>query len=559
MHIVRSFLLSLLLPLSARAAVVVTTSLDALQKAVAAAGPGDEIVLKNGTYTASAALTFSGVAGTETKSVVIRAETVGGATIAGRTAVVIDKSAHVRLSGFRFTFQALADKGVQVKASHHVEIRDNHFELAETTLKNYWLVIDGAMVDGTAPHHVTIARNAFRNKTQEGCFVVVYGRSSPYGIARNVTIEGNLFKGHSFAGSNGGEAIRFGDSNRQNDPTDSEIRGNLFEDCDGDVEVVSVKSTRLKVWGNTLRSNQGSIVLRHGDSCQVVGNFLLGNIGGIRIYGDNQAVVGNHLAGNTNLKPDGSVSSSYATLGIGMGSQADLADGENTYDQPSGGIVAFNTLVDNNSRGLEVVKIKTETFAPTAMGILNNVVVSDKGSLSTFAAAPTSATIDGNLLFGKATAGDLARTFSADPLLVEDADGIRRPSAGSPVVDAAVRPSLVPSWYTADIDGQTRSGAFDLGADERLSSPVSARPLQAPDVGPGTGRIPVGSSREAPVAAGSRAASLELFDLSGRRMASWADRGPVDPSKLLAGMRPGTYVVRVQGQGVVRSSVVVAP
>lgn len=558
MRLVPTLLISLLLPLSARAAVVVATSLDALQKAVAAAAPGDEIVLKNGTYTASAALTFSGVSGTETKSIVIRAETVGGATIAGKTALVIDKSAHVRLSGFRFTFQALADKGVQVKASHHVEIRDNHFELAETTLKNYWLVIDGAMADGTAPHHVTIARNAFRNKTQEGCFVVVYGRSSPYAIARNVLIEGNLFKGHSFTGANGGEAIRFGDSNRQNDPTDSEIRGNLFEDCDGDVEVVSVKTTRLKVWGNTLRSNQGSIVLRHGDSCQVVGNFLLGNIGGIRIYGDNQAVVGNYLAGNTNLKPDGSVSSSYATLGIGIGSQADLADGENTYDQPSGGIVAFNTLVDNNSRGLEVVKIKTETFAPMGMRILNNVVVSDRGSLSSFAMAPAGATIDGNLLFGKATVGDLARTFSADPSLTADADGIRRPASGSPVIDAAVRSSMIPSWYTTDIDGQTRSGAFDLGADERLATTGGGRPLVVADVGPGTTKVPVGVAPRRTAAGENGGTGAELFDLSGRRLAVWAEGFRELPTALRQ-QRPGTYVLRVRERGQVRSSVHVVP
>lgn len=546
----RRFLPAILLAAAippARAATVQVASLDALVKAASSAKAGDEVVLADGEYTASGTLNLVNAAGTADRPVTIRAASIGKATIKGTAAIVIDRSAHLNLQGFRFTFTPSADKGVQVKGSRNIGILDNHFELAEPAAKNYWLVVDGALPDGSAPHQVTIARNNFWNKAQEGCFVVIYGVSSPYRIARNVFIEGNHFRNHSFTGSNGGEAIRFGDSNRQNDLTDSRIRGNLFENCNGDVEVVSVKTTRLRVEGNTLRGNQGSIVLRHGDSCIVAGNFLIGNRGGIRIYGDHQVVIGNYLEGNTNTKPDGSASGSYATLAIGMGSQPDLADGENTYDQPSNGLVAFNTLVGNDSRGLEVVRIKTETFAPAGMAILNNVVVSDKGSLSSFAVDPTNATIGGNLLFGKATAGPLASAFGVDPLMARGPDSLMRPGGNSPVVDAAVASVRIPSWYRTDMDGQARSAAFDLGADEVSAAETSFRPLVDKDVGPKV-PTPVGVElRPRSEGSGLRGpVEVRLFAVDGRVV-----RAPrLDASEMAGrrfeGLRPGIYHARLR-------------
>jgi poly(beta-D-mannuronate) lyase len=544
-----------------RAAIVRVSNLDALTKAVASAQAGDEVVLQDGSYTASGTLTLTSSAGTADKPVVVRSNTIGGATIRGTAAWVVDRSAYLDLRGFRFLFTAQADKGVQIKASHHIGILDNHFELAEAATKNYWLVIDGALADGSAPHHITIARNDFWNKTQEGCFVVVYGTSSPYQVAKQVRIEGNHFKGHSFTGSNGGEAIRFGDSNRQNDITDSEVKGNLFEQCDGDVEVVSVKTTRLRVEGNTLRDNAGSIVLRHGDSCIVSGNFLIGNRGGIRIYGDHQKVIGNYLEGNTNTKADGSVSGSYATLGIGMGSQADLANGENTYDQPSNGVVAFNTLVNNDSRGLEVVRIKTEALAPSNMAILNNIVASDKSALSAFAATPLGADIAGNLLFGKASKGDLPAAFSVDPKFVRGTDSLLRPDPSSPVVDAAVASPFLPSWYRTDMDGQTRGTRFDLGADEVSTATPVVRPLRASDVGPRVGQpLAVGPRAEGSVARALQGA-VEVRVLAGDGglvRAVRLDASEV-PDRLAEGLRSGVYTVRIQQGSVRHSKVVVVP
>jgi len=543
------------------AATVRVSSLDALSKAVASAQAGDEVVLQDGSYTASGTLTLSNGAGTADKPVVVRSNTIGGATIRGTAAWVVDRSAYLDLQGFRFLFTALADKGLQIKGSHHIGILDNHFELAEAAAKNYWLMIDGALADGSAPHHITIARNDFWNKAQEGCFVVVYGTSSPYQVARQVKIEGNHFKGHSFTGSNGGEAIRFGDSNRQNDITDSEVKGNLFEQCDGDVEVLSVKTTRLRVEGNTLRDNVGSIVLRHGDSSIVTGNFLIGNRGGIRIYGDHQRVIGNYLEGNTNKKVDGSVSGSYATLGIGIGSQADLANGENTYDQPSDGVVAFNTLVNNDSRGLEVVQIKTESLAPSNMAILNNIVVSDKSALSAFAVAPQGAEIAGNLLYGKATRGDLAAAFSVDPKFVRGADSLLRPDLASPVVDAAVSSASLPSWYRTDMDGQTRGTRFDLGADEVSSASVVARPLRASEVGPRVGQPVAVQHRHEGLASSSFQGMVDLQVLAadGRLVRSGRFEASEVPDRLRDGLRSGVYTVRIQ-QGLVRNSrVIVVP
>jgi hypothetical protein len=73
---------------------------------------------------------------------------------------------------------------------------------------------------------------------------------------------------------------------------------------------------------------------------------------------------------------------------------------------------------------------------------------------------------------------------TADPKLTRDAAGLYRLSAGSPAIDAAVGSY---SQVTLDMDGQTRTGTKDVGADEFGAAGPLREPLTTVDVGPSAG------------------------------------------------------------------------
>jgi hypothetical protein len=71
---------------------------------------------------------------------------------------------------------------------------------------------------------------------------------------------------------------------------------------------------------------------------------------------------------------------------------------------------------------------------------------------------------------------------TANPKLTLDPAGLYRLSSGSPAIDAAA--GSFPA-VTLDMDGQTRSGGKDIGADEFGASGALREPLTTSDVGPG--------------------------------------------------------------------------
>jgi poly(beta-D-mannuronate) lyase len=86
---------------------------------------------------------------------------------------------------------------------------------------------------------------------------------------------------------------------------------------------------------------------------------------------------------------------------------------------------------------------------------------------------------------GNITSGGLNEDHTgikvADPQLVRDASGLQRPGADSPARGAA-QGNI--TKVTTDIDGQTRTGKWDVGCDQVSDAPVVNRPLDVKDVGP---------------------------------------------------------------------------
>lgn len=97
------------------------------------------------------------------------------------------------------------------------------------------------------------------------------------------------------------ETIRLGASDYANFNGNPVVEYNHFYRCDGEIEIISNKSSNNTYRYNTIVESQGSIVRRHVDGCLVEGNVIIGNgvtnTGGIRHNGQDHVVRNNYVAG----------------------------------------------------------------------------------------------------------------------------------------------------------------------------------------------------------------------------------------------------------------------
>ncbi|WIY02618.1 polysaccharide lyase 6 family protein [Amycolatopsis mongoliensis] len=429
---------------AASAAQIRVTSLSALQSAMDKANPGDTIVLADGSYSAGSTLSIKR-SGTSTAPVTVAAEHTGQATITGsKTFAFASGVSNVVLRGFKF--RGGASLSVPAGASNN-RLTRNDFQL---TTDGNWVTVSG---DDTV-----VDRNVFQNRTSQGVFLQILGPSG--GMAKHVHVHHNYFYNHQFSGSNGGESIRLGLSDRQSYTADALIENNLFEKADGDSEAISVKSSDNVVRYNTIRDSKGYIVLRHGNRSTVEGNVLFGS--GIRFHGNDHKIVGNYVA-----------NSGDRAIVFGSGDEADSGPTSKLHDRPDRVTVAYNTVLGSSS----VIDGDGGDFEPKDCVVADNIV---KGTSGTLVTLPSGSVVkyEGNITFG-AAAGVPSR--NVDPKLVEDAAGLYRLASGSPAIDAGV--GSYP-FAAKDFDLQARSGAYDVGADEYFASGTTRVPLTKADVGP---------------------------------------------------------------------------
>ncbi|WP_370644228.1 chondroitinase-B domain-containing protein [Myxococcus sp. RHSTA-1-4] len=450
-------------------------SLDELRTMIASAIPGDRIELADGTYTNTPPIKVS-VQGTEQAPIVITAQTVGRATIGGSSSFLVQGASHVILRGFKLT-HGVAEGGVALRivGSTHVRFTRNELALKDTTSISTWLRLEGA-----GSGYNRIDHNHFHDKTSSNVFLAVYGDApdGSLGMSQHDRIDHNYF--HKLTlDEEGGECLRIGDSKRGPISAHTLVEANLFEECNGDPEVISNKSSENVFRGNTLRNNKGSLVLRHGNKTVVDGNFILNNAGGMRIYGHDHLITNNYIEGSTGTGAQGTLllSSGCTEEDTGLGTDCSVA---------ARVTVAFNTLVGNNPTHLVIGSSDSRRPIPARdLRVENNLIVGEQGTLVDFERAPDGFTAAGNILWGAASPGDMPSNgyVRVDPRLVRAGDGLMRPSAGSPVAGAA-RPSPSGLQLTTDMDAQVRTGALDVGADQAASGPALRRPLTPADVGP---------------------------------------------------------------------------
>jgi poly(beta-D-mannuronate) lyase len=435
------------------AANIPVKSIAALQKAIDQAAPGDVITLANGVYTSNADIMVN-PAGTDAKPITITAQTIGGAEINGTNGFhLTNTAAHIIIRGFKFTHAS--SKARMAAGSSFCRWTRNIFQ---TTGNGEYLTVNGD------DHQVDY--NTFQNKNSMGRFLTVRGTGSQ--IAQRIWIHHNYFYNfESQGGPNGAEAFQFGLSGFSLSSSNSLVEHNLFEECEGENELISIKTSEVTLRYNTIRNCKAQFTLRHGNRCQVYGNYFE-NTPGLRIFGDDHLIHSNHFQ---QCDP---------AINIGNGG-AEVADGAKltSHDRPDRVIIAFNTLVNNKTN--IAMNNRTKGLGATNITIVHNIIQGGEKAATLTGPFPNPVWKN-NLLFQVGAPGDMpAGSFRiADPKLVKNVLGVYQLQAGSPAI-GAVKDSY--PGITVDMQGQPRNIPLDLGADELSKAPIIGHILSPAMVG----------------------------------------------------------------------------
>jgi len=487
---------------------------DDLADAVNTSTNGGVFVVENGTYHDFEA-TFEIVA-TASNPVIIKAETVGGVTLTGESHFVIRKSAYVTLEGFIFDGEG-EDTLVKLEGSNHIRISRNVFEL-ETAESIKWVFIGGVWNDNTYPfnfpsHHNRIDHNLFQNKDTPGHYITIdgsfdnTGSEEIYYQSQYDRIDHNHFKNNGPRAINEQESIRIGWSEMSLSSGFTIVEYNLFEDCDGDPEIVSVKSCDNIIRHNTFKGSYGTLSLRHGNRNRVESNYFFGDdkpvgtspagsdlyTGGIRIYGTDHIIINNYMEGLNGTRWDAPI-----TLTLG-----DAIDGQSSnlskHFRAERVTIAFNTLV-NNTHGIEIGYDNNDNYNKDLedITIANNLISGSENSLVEIVDTDNDQgnhiTWISNLMYPTANATILAgatmtildtnEVINENPFLTFDNSiKVWRTTSSSPLYENTLNIDSI----TEDIDGQERPIFSNPGADHYSMTSIRFGPLTAEDVGPDSG------------------------------------------------------------------------
>ena len=317
-------------------------SIAELRIAIDKAVPGDRIIVANGVYNTDAPLRIN-KNGTREKQITIEAEKIGGVEISGTNGFVIgSSSSFIIIKGFRFTHKT-GTNSISPGATHCI-ITQNVFECSPVNAGDKpYLNISGDDNE--------VSYNTFQNKMDEGQMVSVQGPGGDR-MAKNTWIHHNYF--YNFPPkANNCSAIQIGLSGRSMDSAFCIVEYNLFIKTAGENEgAVCNKSCNNIFRYNTFGEGTEELSLRHGNKCQVYGNFFMGSTG-LRFSGDDHKIFSNYFMGCREAI--------VCTNGDG-----EVKEGSKLtcHDRPDRVQVLYNTLVDckNNFRQPERANGLGSTF-----------------------------------------------------------------------------------------------------------------------------------------------------------------------------------------------------
>jgi poly(beta-D-mannuronate) lyase len=273
---------------------IAQNSITSLPEIVKNAKPGDTLVIPNGIYK-DVQLNLVGK-GIKDHPIVIIAQTPGKVKFTNNSYIKL-AGEYVELSGFYFT-EGYAEKSPVIEFRQNNETLANNCRVTNCAIENYsrperfntdsWIVLWGK---NNRIDHCTIG-----DKLNGGTTLII-NLDDERSQENFHSIDSNYFKGHSRLGSNGGETIRVGVSRYSLTSSKTQIHHNYFEKCNGEVEIISVKSGENTINNNTFFECEGGLVLRHGSKNNVHSNIFIGNnklyTGGVRVINPGHKVYNN--------------------------------------------------------------------------------------------------------------------------------------------------------------------------------------------------------------------------------------------------------------------------
>jgi poly(beta-D-mannuronate) lyase len=417
--------------------------------------PGDVMVMSDGVWK-DQAVTFGG-RGTAEKPIRLRAETPGKVVLVGESSVVIDG-------------EQLVASGLYVKdggsGTDGIAIKGRHCRLTDT-----------AMIGGTYKFFIHMYGSENR---VDHCYVAGKTSGEPTFQVETESqpnhhrVDHNHFGPRPPLGRNGGETMRVGYSWQSMSNSCTVVESNLFDRCDGEIEIISSKSCENVYRGNTFLDCAGMLTLRHGNRCLVEGNFFLGHhkrgAGGIRVIGEDHKIINNYFE----AVDQGGF---WVTSGI---PDSPLKG----YFRARGCLIAFNTVIDCRGPCVEVnagFGTSGRSLPPKDITVANNIFsVPEHGTLLKGTGGEGYVWL-GNMAVSAAMMAEHEGIKQIDPKLQRAVDGLWRPAPDSPVKGAAEGNFQA---IRSDIDGQEREARWDVGCDQASKARITNRPLTAADVGP---------------------------------------------------------------------------
>ena len=362
---------ALLFTIVTNANTIIVKNADELKKANTAAKPGDQIVLQNGEWNnITIRLNCNG---TKELPITFKAQTPGKVIITGNSKLQIGGN-YIIVDGFYFTNGFAGDDAI-IKFRVNKDELANHCRVTNTVInsfnnpkrldENYWVQLYGK--------YNRIDHCSFFDKKNMGVLMAVI-LDDERSRENFHSIDHNYFGFRLPLASNTGEMLRVGVSQHCQFNSNTQITDNYFHNCDGETEIVSIKSG-----GNTIKNNlfdecQGAVVCRHGDNNTVENNIFLGNdkegTGGVRVINKGQWVVNNLF---------------YKCRGTSFRSPLSIMNGvpnsvPNRYVSAGDAVIANNSFFECTPVTFCEGSDDERSEAPDNIHILNNIFYNSKDS-----------------------------------------------------------------------------------------------------------------------------------------------------------------------------------
>ncbi len=269
--------------------------------------PGDRVTLSDGVYNLGDVDFFA--EGTRNDTISLRAENPGGAVVSGPLKMRIYGS-YLKIDGLFFN-KAWASGFSMIEFRKDKGLHANHCRLTNCVIddcndpdKSEAPAPKGQLPMSVAEYWVglygenhRVDHCYFANKRIGGLVLQLWLDENSH--INNHQIDHNLFGFRKPYGGNGAEIIRVGHSWSSQLESHAIIENNVFLHCDGENEIISVKSCNNVLRRNLFFESRGALVCRHGHYNVVEGNTFVGNnlagTCGVRIINQGHTVYDNFM------------------------------------------------------------------------------------------------------------------------------------------------------------------------------------------------------------------------------------------------------------------------